>query len=190
MGTIDGGRLTVSEPGARDESGSRSLDNNFLRDGIDNNSNPPDLLNEANYVVIPPQEFNIETVIYDAEFGWATSAIVNATTRSGSNQFHGVLYEFLRNQKLDANNYFNTASQLYTRIEPFTAVRGPGSSATYKFVIPRGCDFFDLFVFSAYSTTCIQAPRQSRHPERSALQIYRKQRALWARSRRTSAVLD
>ena len=64
---------------------------------------PPDAL----------QEFKIETGNYDAEFGRATGAIVNATTRSGSNQFHGVLYEFLRNQKLDANNYFNTASQPY-----------------------------------------------------------------------------
>jgi outer membrane receptor protein involved in Fe transport len=116
--------VTVSEPGARDAggfgfsaSGSRSLDNNFLLDGIDNNSNLPDLLNEANYVVMPPpdalQEFKIETGNYDAEFGRATGAIVNATTRSGSNQFHGVLYEFLRNQKLDANNYFNTSSQPY-----------------------------------------------------------------------------
>jgi Carboxypeptidase regulatory-like domain/TonB dependent receptor len=116
--------VTVSEPGARDAggfgfsaSGSRSLDNNFLLDGIDNNSNLPDLLNEANYVVMPPpdalQEFKIETGNYDAEFGRATGAIVNATTRSGSNQFHGVLYEFLRNQKLDANNYFNSASQPY-----------------------------------------------------------------------------
>jgi hypothetical protein len=116
--------VTVSEPGARDAggfgfsaSGSRSLDNNFLLDGIDNNSNLPDLLNEANYVVMPPpdalQEFKIETGNYDAEFGRATGAIVNATTRSGSNQFHGVVYEFLRNDKLDANNYYNTVRQPY-----------------------------------------------------------------------------
>jgi outer membrane receptor protein involved in Fe transport len=116
--------VTVSEPGARDAggfgfsaSGSRSLDNNFLLDGIDNNSNLPDLLNEANYVVMPPpdalQEFKIETGNYDAEFGRATGAIVNATTKSGSNQFHGVLYEFLRNDKLDANNYYNPVRQPY-----------------------------------------------------------------------------
>src|SRR5258708_21267261 len=48
-----------------------------------------------------------------------------------------------------------------------------------SFVIPRACDFFDLFVFSAYPTSCISSPRQSRHPERSASQIYRKQRAFW-----------
>jgi hypothetical protein len=42
-----------------------------------------------------------------------------------------------------------------------------------KAVILSGCDFVDLFVFSAYSTGCIQAPRQSRHPERSASQMDR-----------------
>jgi hypothetical protein len=116
--------VTVSEPGARDSggygfsaSGSRSLDNNFLLDGVDNNSNLPDLLNEANYVVMPPpdalQEFKIETGNYDAEFGRATGAIVNATTKGGTNELHGAVYEFLRNQSFDAMNYFDTARQPY-----------------------------------------------------------------------------
>jgi hypothetical protein len=116
--------VTTSEPGARDSggfgfsaSGARSLDNNFLLDGVDNNSNLPDLLNEANYVVMPPpdalQEFKVETGNYDAEFGRATGAIVNATTKGGSNDFHGVAYEFLRNQALDAMNYFDSARQPY-----------------------------------------------------------------------------
>src|ERR1700742_1435137 len=83
--------VTTSEPGARDSggfgfsaSGARSLDNNFLLDGVDNNSNLPDLLNEANYVTMPPpdalQEFKVETGNYDAEFGRSTGAVVNATT--------------------------------------------------------------------------------------------------------------
>jgi len=116
--------VTTSEPGARDSggygfsaSGSRSLDNNFLLDGVDNNSNLPDLLNEANYVVMPApdalEEFKIETGNYDAEFGRATGAIVNATTKGGSNKFHGSAYEFLRNQSFDAENYFDTARQPY-----------------------------------------------------------------------------
>ena len=116
--------VTTSEPGARDSggygfsaSGSRSLDNNFLLDGVDNNSNLPDLLNEANYVIMPPpdalQEFKIETGNYDAEFGRSTGAIVNATTKSGANAFHGSAYEFLRNQKVDAMNYFDTTHQPY-----------------------------------------------------------------------------
>ena len=116
--------VTVSEPGARDSggfgfsaSGSRSLDNNFLLDGVDNNSNLPDLLNEANYVSMPPpdalQEFKIETGNYDAEFGRATGAIVNATTKSGTNAFHGSAYEFLRNQMFDAMNYYDTTLPPY-----------------------------------------------------------------------------
>ncbi len=116
--------VTTSEPGARDSSGfgfsasgSRSLDNNFLLDGVDNNSNLPDLLNEANYVSMPPpdalQEFKIETGNYDAEFGRATGAIVNATTKSGTNVFHGSAYEFLRNQMFDAMNYFDTTLPPY-----------------------------------------------------------------------------
>lgn len=116
--------VTTSEPGARDSSGfgfsasgSRSLDNNFLLDGVDNNSNLPDLLNEANYVSMPPpdalQEFKIETGNYDAEFGRATGAIINATTKSGTNTFHGSAYEFLRNQMFDALNYFDTTLPPY-----------------------------------------------------------------------------
>ncbi len=110
--------VTVSEPGSRDESGfgfsangARSLQNNFLLDGIDDNSNLPDLLNEANYAVMPSvdalQEFRVQTDSYSAEFGRATGAVVNATTKSGTNQVHGVVYEFLRNQAFDARNYFD-----------------------------------------------------------------------------------
>ncbi len=110
--------VTVSEPGARDEqgygfsaNGARSLQNNFLLDGIDDNSNLPDLLNEANYVIMPSvdalQEFRFDTDAYSAEFGRATGAVVNATTKSGSNHIHGVVYEFLRNQDFDARNYFD-----------------------------------------------------------------------------------
>lgn len=116
--------VTFSEPGARDETGfgfsangARSLQNNFLLDGIDNNSNLPDLLNEANYVVMPSvdalQEFKVQTDSYNAEFGRANGAIVNATLRSGANAFHGVLYEFLRNDKLDGRNFFDAQRPPY-----------------------------------------------------------------------------
>ena len=107
-----------SEPGARDEggfgfsaNGARSLQNNFLLDGVDNNSNLPDLLNEANYVIQPPvealQEFKVQTNAYSAEFGRGNGAIVNAVIKSGTNQLHGSAWEFLRNDKLDGRNYFD-----------------------------------------------------------------------------------
>ncbi len=107
-----------SEPGARDEggfgfsaNGARSLQNNFLLDGVDNNSNLPDLLNETNYVIQPSvealEEFKVQTNAYSAEFGRGNGAIINATIKSGTNSFHGSAYEFLRNEKLDAKNFFD-----------------------------------------------------------------------------------
>ena len=128
--------VTVSEPGARDESGygfsangARSLENNFLLDGVDNNSNLPDLLNEANYVVMPSidalQEFKVQTDSYNAEFWRATGAIVNATLKSGTNEFHGVLYEFLRNQHLDARNFFDPSLPPYHQNQFGATLGGP-----------------------------------------------------------------
>jgi hypothetical protein len=107
-----------SEPGARDENsfgfssnGARSLQNNFLLDGVDNNSNLPDLLNETNYVIQPPvealQEFKVQTNAYSAEFGRGNGAIINAAIKSGTNAWHGSAWEFLRNEVLDARNYFD-----------------------------------------------------------------------------------
>src|SRR5690349_6626428 len=109
---------TPSEPGARDEggygcsaNGGRSLQNNFLLDGVDNNSNLTDLLNETNYVIQPSvdaiEEFKVQTNAYSAEFGRGNGAIINATIKSGTNRFHGSAYEFLRNEKFDAKNFFD-----------------------------------------------------------------------------------
>lgn len=109
--------------------GNRSIDNNFQLDGVDNNSNLSDLLNEANYVYMPApdalQEFKIDTGNYDAQFGRSMGAIVNAVTRSGSNQFHGVLYEFFRNQNLDAMNYFDTRLQPFHQNQFGATIGGP-----------------------------------------------------------------
>jgi len=111
-----------SEPGARDEQnfgfsagGARSLQNNFLLDGIDNNSNLTDLLNETNYVIQPPvdalAEFKVETNAYSAEFGRGNGAIVNAVIKSGTNEVHGSAWGFLRNNVLDSRNYFDPVGQ-------------------------------------------------------------------------------
>src|SRR5262249_47603184 len=65
-----------------------------------------------NNLVISPsidalQEFKIQKSIYSAEFGGKSSANVNAVTKSGSNQYHGTLLEFLRNDIFDTRNYFD-----------------------------------------------------------------------------------
>ena len=56
------------------------------------------------------QEFKMQTSQFSAEFGFTGSTVVNMVMRSGTNSFHGVAYEYLQNQKLDANNFFNNES--------------------------------------------------------------------------------
>ncbi len=105
-------------PGARDErtggfsaNGVRPYQNNYLLDGIDNNSLSEDLTNEASFVVGPPPdaiaEFKVQTNSMSAEFGRSGGAVMNVTIKSGTNDFHGSVYEFLRNSKLDAKNFFD-----------------------------------------------------------------------------------
>ncbi len=93
--------------------GERPAQNNYLLDGIDNNSNLVDFLNGTAYAVRPPvdaiQEFKVQTNNYSAEFGRSAGAILNATIKAGSNQYHGNAWEFLRNDKLDAANFFENA---------------------------------------------------------------------------------
>lgn len=123
-------------PGSRDQSsfgfsanGARSLQNNFLLDGIDNNSDLPDLLNGSSYVIEPPveslQEFKVQTSSYTAEFGRGNGAIINAVTRSGTNQLHGAFYEFFRNDALDARNYYDVTRQPYKQNQFGGTIGGP-----------------------------------------------------------------
>jgi hypothetical protein len=91
--------------------GQRAPQNNFMLDGIDNNNVQLAAQGRQAETVQPSvdaiQEFKINTNSYSAEYGRATGAIVNATIKSGSNQFHGTAFEFLRNDKLDAKNFFD-----------------------------------------------------------------------------------
>jgi hypothetical protein len=96
--------------GAFSANGLRPAQNNYMLDGIDNNSDTVDFLNGTNYVVLPPieavQEFKVETSGFSAEYGRSAGAVLNATLKSGSNQIHGAVWEFFRNDKLDAADYF------------------------------------------------------------------------------------
>jgi hypothetical protein len=114
--------VAPAEPGSRVETtygfsanGARALQNNFQLDGIDNNANLGDVLNGAAYVIQPSvdaiAEFKVETNSYSAEFGRGNGAIMNAVIKSGTNQFHGDVFEFLRNEKLDAINPFDIFGQ-------------------------------------------------------------------------------
>jgi hypothetical protein len=99
--------------GAFAANGLRPAQNNYLLDGIDNNSDTVDFLNGTNYVVLPPldavQEFKVQTSDFSAEFGRSGAAVLNATIKSGTNEFHGDVWEFFRNDKLDAADFFENA---------------------------------------------------------------------------------
>ena len=93
--------------------GNLETQNYFSLDGVDNNSGSTNLQEGSVQTVQPPpdalQEFRVQTRTYSAEFGASAGAVVNATIKSGANQFHGDLFEFLRNNVLDANTFFNNS---------------------------------------------------------------------------------
>ena len=84
--------------------GMRATQNNFILDGVDNNSDAIDFLNGASYVVKPPpdalQEFKVQTGSFSAEFGHSAGAVVNASIKSGTNALHGDVWEYVRNNDL------------------------------------------------------------------------------------------
>ena len=97
--------------GSFSANGQDSFSNNYLLDGVDNNSNVSDFMNGTTYVYRPSvdalQEFRVQTSSYSAEFGRAGGAILNASIKSGGERFHGNVFEFHRNAIFDANNFFN-----------------------------------------------------------------------------------
>jgi hypothetical protein len=96
--------------GAFAVNGTRGNLNNFMLDGIDNNSND----NAGNILktsVDAIEEFKVQTSNYSAEFGRSGGAVINATIKSGTNAFHGTVFEFLRNSALDARGFFEAPDQ-------------------------------------------------------------------------------
>jgi hypothetical protein len=85
--------------------GQRSSSNNFMVDGIDNN----DYLG-GSVAQLPSidsiQEFDVQTNTFAAEYGRNSGSVVNLVTKSGTNQLHGTVYEFFRNDVLDGQNFF------------------------------------------------------------------------------------
>ena len=91
--------------------GVRAQLNNFQLDGVDNNGKIVDQQNSSPIAIQPSidalQEFKIETNNYSAQYGYSAGAVVNATIKAGGNRFHGDAFEFLRNDVLDARDYFS-----------------------------------------------------------------------------------
>jgi hypothetical protein len=93
----------VAGPSAFAASGAEAR-SEFLLDGIPNMG-----INNVSMSPSPDavQEMRVQTSAYDAEFGHAGAAFVNVTTRSGTNEYHGTAYWYLRNDNLNANSFFN-----------------------------------------------------------------------------------
>ncbi|MGH9720757.1 MAG: carboxypeptidase regulatory-like domain-containing protein, partial [Bryobacteraceae bacterium] len=95
--------------------GGRFGNNEVLLDGVDNNTiQNRGSIGRAGIAYVPSvdavQEFKVKTNNFSAEFGKSAGTVVSATIKSGSNDFHGTLFEFLRNDKFDANNFLTNAA--------------------------------------------------------------------------------
>jgi len=99
--------------GSFSANGTRPEQNNYLLDGMDNNTNQLDFLAGTNYVHLPPPdaigEFKVQTANYSADIGKAGGAVLNGTIKSGTNQLHGDVWEFVRNDKFDAAQFFENS---------------------------------------------------------------------------------
>ena len=91
--------------------GMRSSSNNYLIDGIDMKS-----YTFGGFSLSPSvdsvQEFKVQTTVFSAAFGRLAGSTINLVTKSGSNEIHGSAFEFLRNDNLDANNFFNNRNSV------------------------------------------------------------------------------
>ena len=114
--------------GAFSANGLRPAQNNYLLDGIDDNSNAVDFLNGTNYVILPPvdaiEEFKVQTGQFSAELGRSAGAVLNATIKSGTNTLHGDVWEFFRNDKLDAADWFEQSGKGELRLNQFGGTVG------------------------------------------------------------------
>jgi hypothetical protein len=92
-------------------SGHQPFENNYRVDRLSindySNGSPGSTLG-VNLGVDAIQEFSVLTSNYSAEYGRASGGVINAVTKSGTNEFHGDAYWFLRSRRLDARNYFDT----------------------------------------------------------------------------------
>ena len=98
--------------GAISVNGNRTLQNNYLLDGVDNNSNATSYRGERADVVRPSvdalEEFQVLTNSYSAEYGRSAGAVINVTIKGGTNAYHGASWEFFRNNDMDAHGWTPT----------------------------------------------------------------------------------
>ena len=111
-------------------SGARPQQNNYRLDGASLNdyaNGAPGSVMGGNLGVDAIREFSVLTTNYSAEYGKTAGGVINATTRTGTNQFHGTAYEFLRNSAMDAKNFFEQSGPKapFRRNQFGVAIGGP-----------------------------------------------------------------
>ncbi|HYU80269.1 MAG TPA: TonB-dependent receptor, partial [Vicinamibacterales bacterium] len=109
--TEQGGGTSFGRTGGINVHGARALQNNFLLDGVDNNSISENVQELTTQVSRPSvdaiQEFKIVTSPYSAEYGRSPGAAVSVSTKSGTNAIKGTGYEYFRNEKMDTIDFFS-----------------------------------------------------------------------------------
>ncbi len=142
LGLLAGNTIPVSGMGTNlpfVAGGGRYSTNDVMLDGIDNNTSVNSNAigrNGINYTpsVDAVEEFKVKTNNYSAEFGRSAGAIISATVKSGGNQLHGSAWNFLRNEKLDANNFFSNSGSV--KRQPFKQNQF-GFTASGPIMIPK-----------------------------------------------------
>ncbi len=109
--TEQGGGTSFGRTGGINVHGARALQNNFLLDGVDNNSISENVQELTTQVSRPSvdaiQEFKVVTSPYSAEYGRSPGAAVSVSTKSGTNDIHGTAYEYFRNEHMDSIDFFS-----------------------------------------------------------------------------------
>ncbi|HEX4039718.1 MAG TPA: carboxypeptidase regulatory-like domain-containing protein [Acidobacteriaceae bacterium] len=109
--TQQSGATSAGRVGDFNVNGIHSLQNDFILDGIDNNTfseNVQELSTESAHPSLDTiAEFNVITNPYSAEYGRSPGGVVSVNTKSGTNQFHGLAYEYVRNNYFDSNDFFS-----------------------------------------------------------------------------------
>jgi hypothetical protein len=122
--------------------GGRPTQSNYFFDGISQNDYTNGVPGNSIGLAIGVdaiQEFSVLTNSYSAAYGGTSGGVVNAASRSGTNAVHGNIYEFLRNDKLDARNFFDGAKPPFRRNQFGAAVGGPvRRNKTFLFVNYEG----------------------------------------------------
>ena len=156
--------VVPGEAGARDEAGGSfsangvrsNGQNNFLLNGVDNNVNVIDFLNQAAYVIGPSVEAIGEMTVLtngtNAEYGRGAGGVVNVQIKSGTNELHGTLFEFLQNDALNANTWENNKNG---------AKRGAYKQNQFGAAIGGPIKKNKLFMFGDYQGTRIRSNSQA-----------------------------